>query len=215
MLDVNRTIISQYANSSRILDLINNENTYIDPRPDFDNFYNIVWNVNTARGFGLDIWGRIVGITRLLEIDDPGDTFGFYGSGLVPFNQGTFGPHTTKTSYFLSDDAYRTLILLKALVNISACDIPTLNNILTSMLDGRGRCYILEVGTMKIRYVFEFNLTPYERALFSKDGITPRPGGVGYETYEIDTPSTFGFAGSGLQPFNQGVFANGGVINVD
>ena len=214
MINVGRTIISQYANSPRIVALIENANQYIDPRADLDNFYNIVWNVNTAKGFGLDIWGRIVGIDRLLEINDPGDTFGFLGSGLTPFNQGTFGIHQAKTSYLLADDAYRTLILLKALVNISASDMPTLNSILTSMFSKRGRCYILEVGVMRIRYVFEYTLTPYERALFLKDGITPRPAGVGYETYEIETSSTFGFAGSGLQPFNQGTFAPGGPIDV-
>jgi hypothetical protein len=214
MIDVNRTIISQYANSPRITALIDNADKYIDPRADLDNFYNLVWNVKTAKGFGLDIWGRIVGIGRLLEIDDPGDTFGFLGSDFAPFNQGTFGPHEIKTSYLLADDAYRTLILLKALANISASDIQTLNAILTSMFADRGRCYVLEVQPMKIRYVFEYTLTPYERALFSKSGITPRPAGVGYETYEIDIPHTFGFAGSGSQPFNQGTFAPGGPIDV-
>ena len=215
MQDVNATIISQYANSPRIVALISNANAYIDPTPDFDNFYNLVWNINTAVGFGLDIWGRILGITRLLEINDPGPTFGFDGSGLQPFGQGTFGTHPANTSYLLTDDAYRVLLLLKAMVNISASDIPTLNGILASLMAGRGRCYILEVATMKIRYVFEFLLMPYERALFSKPGITPHPAGVEYQTYEIDAPGTFGFDGSGLQPFGQGTFDNGGIIDVN
>jgi hypothetical protein len=213
MIDVNRTIISQYANSQRLVDLIHNADTYIDPRPDFDNFYNLVWNIDTAQGFGLDIWGRIIGIDRLLEIKDPGGTFGFDGSGRDPWDQGTFGDHASNTSYLLSDNAYRSLLLLKASINISACDIPTLKKMLLSLFGNRV-CYVLDLGGMRIRYVFEFNLTPYEQALFSKEGLVPRPAGVGYEIYELDTANTFGFDGSGLQPFGQGTFDDGGIINV-
>ena len=68
MIDVERTIISQYANSATIVQLVQNMNTYLDPRADFDNFFDYVWNVESAQGFGLDIWGRIVGISRELLI---------------------------------------------------------------------------------------------------------------------------------------------------
>jgi len=215
MIRVDKTIISQYAASPTLAQMIADWDACIDPRPDFDNFYNIIWNIDTAKGFGLDIWGRILGISRLLEINDPGATFGFYGSLLQPFDQGTFGSHVSNTAYFLSDDAYRSLLLLKALINISSGNAPTLNGILTSLFGAGFRCYILEVGTMRIRYVFEFTLTPYQRALFNNPNVTPRPAGVGYETYEIDTAHTFGFAGSGLQPFDQGTFQNGGPIDVN
>lgn len=213
MIDVTRTIISQYANSPRILSLIENFNQYLDPRTDFDEFYSRVWNIDTAQGFGLDIWGRIIGVDRLLEIKDPGGTFGFDGSGREPFGQGTFGDHTANASYLLGDDAYRTLLLLKAFINISACDIFTLNRILLNLFDNR-RCYVLDLGGMSIRYVFEFNLTYYEQALLAKEGLMPRPAGVGYEIYKLDTANSFGFDGSGLQPFGQGTFDDGGIINV-
>ena len=36
MIDVERTIVSQYANSATIVQLVQNMNTYLDPRADFD-----------------------------------------------------------------------------------------------------------------------------------------------------------------------------------
>ncbi len=55
---VARTLISQYADSPTLVQLINNMDDYINPDADFDAFYDFVWNVETAQGFGLDIWGQ-------------------------------------------------------------------------------------------------------------------------------------------------------------
>lgn len=78
-----RTVISQYANSPTILRLINDANGYIDPREDFDAFLRLIWDLRTAQGIGLDIWGRIVGVGRTLTINDPPLYFGFdVSSGL-------------------------------------------------------------------------------------------------------------------------------------
>jgi hypothetical protein len=76
-----RTVISQYANSPTLRQLIYKMDEYINPDADFDAFYDYVWNVETAQGFGLDIWGRIVGVGRMLTI--PGnETFLGYNEAL-------------------------------------------------------------------------------------------------------------------------------------
>ena len=64
MLNVEQTIISEYGNSPTLCQLVHNIDLYLDPRADIDNFYNWVWNIDTAQGFGLDIWGRIIGVSR-------------------------------------------------------------------------------------------------------------------------------------------------------
>lgn len=63
------TIMSQYANSPIITGLIEGINTMIDPTTDLTNFYNMVMNLNTATGYGLDAWGRIVGVGRNVSVD--------------------------------------------------------------------------------------------------------------------------------------------------
>lgn len=61
---------------------------------------------------------------------------------------------------------------------------------------------------MTIRVVFEFYADAIQTAILQNYGLLARGGGVGWEWYQIDPATTFGFDGSALQPFNQGIFAN-------
>lgn len=215
MEDVERTIISQYSNSATIVQLVKNMNGYIRQDTNFENFYNFVWNVNTAVGFGLDIWGRIVDVTRELQIIAPVLNFGFANgtnpADMAPFNNAPFytGPPASQT-YTLPDDAYRVLILVKALANISATTSPALNQLLRNLFPGRGRCYVIDLGGMAMRFVFEFALEPFEYAILTQSGALPHPAGVEVFVVVVDTPdNTFGFAEAGIAsaaPFNQGTF---------
>ena len=209
MQNVEKTIISQYANSPILCQLIQNMNQYIDQTANFQAFYDFVWNVDTAQGFGLDIWGRIVDVGRTLKIPDDSITFGFSDEAddYAPFDQAPFVSDDAATSaYSLSDDAYRALILVKALANISATTAPALNQLLSNFFADRGRCYVLDLGSMQARYVFEFSLEPFERVIVQN--FIPRPAGVFIDIYDVDVNTTFGFAQSvNLQPFNHGVFS--------
>lgn len=140
MIDVEQTIISQYGNSATITGLVQNMNEYLDPRADFDTFYDFVWNVETAQGFGLDIWGRIVNISRELLVPAAPDYFGFneaggsaHTFGDSPFYDGT--PPATLI-YTLADAVFRKLILIKALANISATTAPAINQLLQNLFAG-------------------------------------------------------------------------------
>lgn len=209
MIDVEGTIISQYANSSTIRQLIINMNEYIDPTADIDSFYDYVWNVETAQGFGLDIWGRIVNISRELTIPEDPNYFGFSEAlpGSFPFDQAPFYSGVTSTqTYLLADDVYRKLILAKALRNISSVNAPSVNQILKNLFGDRGRCYVNDMGGMQIRYTFEFVLTPQEFAIVTQSDVLPRPAGVGVSILNTVLP-LFGFNESGdAAPFNQAPF---------
>lgn len=208
MIDVERTIISQYGNSPTIMQLVRNMDAYIDPRTDIDAFFDFVWNVDTAQGFGLDIWGRIVNVSRELTIPTMPDYFGF-SDGFFPFNeQPFFGAPAATQTFTLQDDAYRKLILVKALANISAVNAPSMNQLLQNLFVGRGRCYVNDLGGMALRYTFEFPLEPFELAIITQSGAMPRPAGVMAFVIQLDPAATFGFseAGSLSAPFDQGVF---------
>lgn len=181
MKNVEQTIISQYGNSSTISQLIFNMNENIRVDADIDNFYSFIWNVATAQGFGLDIWGRIVNVSREI-FTNPVD--------------------------FLNDDAFRQLILLKALSNISASNAPSINQLLQNWMAGRGRCYVSDVGSMNIIYNFEFLLEPFEIEIITKGGIFLRPTGVGGTVVNNNLP-VFGFREGGTRAytgFNQAPF---------
>jgi hypothetical protein len=181
MIDFEKTIISQFANSPIIVELITDMNDYIDQATNFDNFIKYIWNVDTAVGFGLDIWGRIVAIPRVLEIDNSIDCFGFEETDKYwqPFNQAPFYPGSSGTTpYVLSDEYYRRLIITKAMANISICSAPALNQLLKNFFPNRGNCYTVDSGGMAMKYKFDFVLEPFEIAAVQKSGAFPHPSGV-------------------------------------
>jgi hypothetical protein len=177
-----QTILSQYVNSPVITGLIDYTNQWIDPSVDIGNFYSYVWDVLTAQGFGLDIWGRIVNVPRTISIPATQIYFGFDEAlpNAQPFNQAPFyaGPQKG-TLYTLTDAAYRVLILTKALANISSFTAPSVNALLQFMFNGRGSCYVLEISVMQIEYVFNFALQSWEAAILQQPSLMPRPAGVG------------------------------------
>lgn len=66
--DWRQTILSQYANSDRITGLIEGFFNALDQTANFDAFYDNIWHLPSARGIGLNIWGRIVGANRILQV---------------------------------------------------------------------------------------------------------------------------------------------------
>ena len=188
------TIMSQYSNSPTIRQLINNMNTYIDPTANINSFYNLVWNVDTAIGYGLDVWGRIVGVGRVLQIA-PVTYFGMKGpsgaSGL-PFDQAVFyNGEPLTANYILLDDPYRTLILAKALFNISDGTISSINQILinlfgpTGLMPVSGNSYCTDGLNMTMTYTFGSALDPVQTAIVYQSGVLPRPAGVAATVVEL------------------------------
>lgn len=181
------TILSQYANSPVLRQLIANANTYLNPSPNIDSFYNLVWNIETAEGYGLDVWGRIVGVSRVLELPAT-DYFGFTGpsgaSGL-PWNQGIwYNGQSLTTNFALLDAPYRQLILAKAAANISNATIPSINQILLAifgpgtLLEVIGNSYCTDDGGMTMTYTFGSALNPVQTAIVYQSGVLPKPTGV-------------------------------------
>jgi hypothetical protein len=168
--DVWETVQSQYANSAIITTLLTQFAAWIDQTQNFDDFFDYIFNVDTAQGYGLDVWGRIVGVNRILKISTPGAYFGFEeATDAVGFNQAPFysgAPLTT--NYSLTDEAYRNLILTKAFANITQCAIPVLNQMLMTLFPHRGNAYVTEGTTNGPWFGFEeatdavgFNQAPF------------------------------------------------------
>lgn len=142
-----QTTIAQFRNNVQLITLLDALNTWIDPSLNFENFYNTVWNIDTAVGYGLDVLGRILVIPRSLTyapsgffgFGEPGDrdTFGF-----GPFQ--TAAPVVTET-FTLSDPVYRTLLFAKAAFNITDCSYPAINAIMMYLFGGNGKnCYVTD-----------------------------------------------------------------------
>lgn len=225
MIDFSRTIMRQYANSPTLMALLDDFEQWVDLTQFTDDFLLNVWDITTARGFGLDIWGRILGRDRYLQVEQtPGDNFGFDigatpGTNWKPWSQAPFynGQATGVTAFRLEDDAYRQLLLIKAAANIASTDVPSLNALLRAMFADRGPAYVgYDPDTpMHIGYHFDFFPTPVERSII-ESGLFPQPAGTTVRyLYKTLTYAPFGFAGmnAGANPeyvtgFNQSPFYN-------
>ncbi len=177
--DWQATIISQYANSGRILGVIASFAAAMEQKTNIDAWYDKLWNVDTAEGYGLDVWGRIVVIKRTLQVSSRFLGFEEGGPDYDPFNVSPFyaGGGATQ-NVDLSDDAYRVLILAKALANITFGSVPGINNILQQLFPARGPCYVTDNQDMTMTYVFGFLPTPVELAIITGSNVLPRPTGV-------------------------------------
>lgn len=181
MQNVRQTLLSQYANAPRIQTLIAGWNQMLDPASLIAQWYQLVWNLQTAQGYGLDVWGRIVGVPRVLSLSAQ-SYLGFFessdltqeGFGQVPWYSG--GDATN--NYRLADDGYRQLIYAKALANITDCSVLSLNAILRTLFAGQGDAWVEDNTNMSMTYAFGFVPTDVQVSIIENAGVLPRPAGV-------------------------------------
>ena len=208
MQNIKDTIMSQYANSSAILGIISGLNDAIDPDYFIEDFFKFVYQLSTAKGFGLDIWANKIGVSRFAPTANPEQkNFGFQPD-FEPFNTYPFSDGGAFSSYSLPDEDLRKLIIIKAASNILYATAFNINWFLLKVFDGR-KAYYSITGHMKAEYVFEFPLTAFDRMVIYSLNMLPHPCGVGISYREIDVNRVFGFNGSKLSNFNNGVFYHG------
>lgn len=160
-LDPRVTVIAQYANSPIMLQWIDFAGENIKVCGFFKEFYRNIWNIDCAKGYGLDIWGVIVGVNRTVKTFT-GFFWGFNEETLLlarPYHDITGyndhyydekkefidyeGARTAIGSFrdfqeleaeiTFSDENYRKLILTKAFSNISNYTASDLNKFLMMM----------------------------------------------------------------------------------
>lgn len=174
--DVNLTVLSQYANSPVMLRMIAYFSNWLDLGNRFDAFYRLIWNIDTAVGYGLDVWGRILGVSRVLQVPS-GEYIGFeqqpeaqtFGHGIL------FRGINLTDSASLTDEAYRVLLMAKAALNITDASNPSINRILLALF---GDGYVRDNLDMTMTYVFSAPLDPVQTSIVMESGVLPRPCGV-------------------------------------
>lgn len=187
MINVADTILTQYADSPKLKSMIYSFNEAVGIDGFINDFYDMIWNIKTAGTYGLDVWGKIVVVSRLLTVTENKIYFGFEEALSMPpvvddpqpFNQAPFYSGNQLTSTVsLSNDIYRKLIMMKAAANISDCTIPNMNKLLMFMFGDSGKCHVRNDGNMVMSYVFEFRLSGAKLAIVQSSGALPSPVGV-------------------------------------
>ena len=179
-------LISQYANSEKILRLANGIRSMFSNAKLISDWYKIVYNIKTAKGFGLDIWGKILNQGRNFVYTNP-------NTG-VQTNYYLKGALTVDGTYISADEVeetYRKVLFMKAISLITNATEKSLNELLQFYFDGR-RVYVIQYDTMKIRYVFEVVVNKLEKSIFQSD-LLPKPTGVGATFQYMPKNNYFGF----------------------
>ncbi len=212
---IDLTIQSQYSDSPHIKGVIHSYYDFVNPQKDIDLIYDKMINLYTAEGYGLDVWGRIVNIDReYVAVDEQYDYLGFDNR---PYNMDRIETFNNAPFYKvvngkvqLQDDAYRTYILIKALLNISNVSLNSLNYIFKQLFPDTN-IFVLHTNTMTLRLLVIGAFSESQKGAIKN--IDWLPAGVDLQFYHIITP-TFGFKGSGLETFNNGTFGTYGIIEV-
>lgn len=215
--DIGLTIQSQYSASPHIVALVNGFWSCLDPSADIELIFNKMINPITAEGFGLDVWGRIVAIGREYTSQDTTLPYWGYKAPLGTdnprmrnFNNAPFYKKITG-KVKLNDQAYRTYIFLKAMINIGNGSLSSLNRMI-SVLFPSVNIVILHVDTMVLRIVIQSELAQSDLdALLNLPWL---PAGVGLEVYQAITP-TWGLEGSGLETLDNGTFTTTDIIPIN
>ncbi len=146
-----QTLQNKFASSPILVSLISSFAYAMYQNQNIASFLKYIFDVRTAVGYGLDVWGAIVGISRTIPSSPP---------------------------VTLDDTDYQTLILVKAAANIGNVTIPTLNRLLTQIFSGMGIVFVQDNLNMTLTYVFLFQPTIAQLAIVKSSGALPRPAGV-------------------------------------
>lgn len=215
--DIGLTIQSQYSASPHIVALVNGFWSCLDPSADIELIFNKMINPITAEGFGLDVWGRIVAIGREYASKDTESPYWGYKAPLGidnprmrNFNNAPFYKEITG-KVRLSDQAYRTYIFLKAMINIGNGSLSSLNRMI-SVLFPSVHIVLLHVDTMVLRLVIQSYLDQSD--LDALINLPWLPAGVGLEVYQVITP-VWGLEGSGLETLDNGTFTPNDIVPIN
>lgn len=190
MIDISETIIRQYSNSPRLLRLLEDFRDNLDPATFYEMAMDNIFDPRTASGVGLDIWGRIVGVSRYIDVaadkylgfaeaaDLSADTW----NNAIWYN----GEGSGTGSIAITDEMFRKLIFAKAWTNQSDCSIPSINGCLQMLFSDSGRAYAVDNRDKSITFTFEFQPDAAQIAIIENSGVMPVPAGVSF-SYEVET----------------------------
>ena len=180
-------ILWQYDNTPNFNALIAmKQNFYDNAVSDFwENWIKDVLNIQTANEFGLTLWGFLLNLERPLYTNENGE--------LVP----------------IPTESYRLILNAKLYKNSHAPTFSNVNTFIRQIFFNHpdNKSYVQDNLNMSITYILDFFPTAEEEIVLKLNDFLPRPSGVKIQSITpIPPQKTFGFDGSGLQPFNNGVF---------
>lgn len=196
-------MLAQYANSPTIVNLVNGINEQLNNAQTIEDWFRLVFNLKTAQGYGLDIWGKILNQSRRFKyIDENEQEQEVYLQGAQ-----TIGGVSYTSEQI--EEKYRMILFFKSFSYSSNHTISSLNNLLNfffqeQLNDEKKTVKVIDYGTMVIEVFFNFFVEKLDKAIIMSD-LFPHPTGVKVNYRFVPNGEWFGFYEDGKiateQPF--------------
>ena len=181
-VDLGGCFLWQYESAEKLKKIIQNKQAFLDEnvKKFWDDWTKNVFNIDSANTFGLNLWGRFLGIGRPSYVE---------GGQTIDFD----------------DEQYRVVIKGRLLLMMSNGSIPSINKYLNYLFPNKP-VFAVNYYNMTMNIVFYYTPTAAEMAIITLDGFLPRPAGVKMNYGIIPPEEVFGFYGQELSTFDQGTF---------
>jgi hypothetical protein len=180
-IDVMKALLWQYNTAARLQSLLEQKQAWIDEnhRDFWTNWYNDVFNLQTANDFGLAVWAIILDMPIVIQVNpvEPSrPTWGFEEFHRN-FERGNFFSGSGGPQVLTPNDA-RIALKLRYYQLISRGTVPEINEIGSKVFGDYGTMWVTDNNDMSI--VFNFDFTPSAQLLLViiSNDLLPRPAGV-------------------------------------
>ena len=182
--DLSKIILWQYDDAEKFKNLVANEQEFMDEAvTQFWQDFNVnIFNLSTCNTFGLELWGKLLGVARPTYLD---------GGVAVEY----------------SDEQYR--LVLQARIYLLTFDGSAYSlNRFFKMLFPQYPVIITDNYDMTVTIGFVQEPTDDMKTIFRDSDFLPRPSGVEYiMDWQTDYTTVFGFEGqTPTQGFDNGTF---------
>lgn len=159
----------------------------------WQNWYNDVFNIDTATNFGLGIWARILDVPLGVDIPPHDKTKIGTGFGNKKANFRANFRRNSDYTLSLTQEQKRLIIRMRYFNLTQSPTVSNINEFLERFFGNKdSRVFVLDPLDMTyLYYVFNFNPDERLRVLLENFDLMPRPSGVGVK-YRIVTKKAFG-----------------------
>lgn len=183
MIEWQRTVIREFSSSPRLLRWLENVNDNVDPRAFIDLFLTDVMDPRTCGQWGLDIWGRIVGVSPYISVSDTkfigweeADSLDSDSWNNAVWWNGSVDNGLTR----VSNEMFRSLIFAKAAANLSDGSAASINQVLRTLFASSGEAWVVDNRDKTFTVNLSFTPTAAEISILQNADVLPAPAGVSY-----------------------------------
>lgn len=201
-----QALLWQYNEAVNLQYILENEQDfyYLSHTQFWNDWYNDVFNLQTANEFGLSVWSIILQLPIQLTPPQPPDqrVWGF-GQYRENFENGNFAADGGSSG--LTTDEKRLVLRLRYYQLVANGAIANTNVFLNFAFQDFGACYVIDNLGMEITVVFGFEIRNTLLEFIKKYDLIPRCSGVGIR-YIYEFQDIWGF-GPFRKNFTNGNFA--------